>query len=89
MISKKCILKPGKHQFAPGSPAIHDNDNLSDEEAEWYLEKYPHIKSLFIPQLLQGRGSNKHKNKMKAKKNIVKQKQIEDLTPLFRGKGDI
>ncbi|GAB2984019.1 hypothetical protein GCM10027049_21940 [Mucilaginibacter puniceus] len=44
---KQYILKPGKHQFAPGSPAIHDNDNLSDEEAKWYLEKFPHIESLF------------------------------------------
>jgi hypothetical protein len=47
MTSKKYILKPGKHQFAPGSHAVHDNDNLSDSEAEWYLQKYPHIKSLF------------------------------------------
>lgn len=44
---KQYILKPGKHQFARGSPAIHDNDNLSDAEAKWYLEKFPHIKSLF------------------------------------------
>jgi hypothetical protein len=47
MTKKKYILKPGKHQFAPGSPAIHTNDNLSDEEAEWYLDKYPHIAILF------------------------------------------
>lgn len=47
-MTKKNILKPGKHQFAPGSAAIHDNDNLSDKEAEWYLEKYPHIRKLFI-----------------------------------------
>jgi hypothetical protein len=46
-MTKKHILKPGRHQFAPGSPAIHHNDNLSDEEAEWYLRKYPHIASLF------------------------------------------
>ena len=38
-MTKKHILKPGKHQFAPGSHAVHENDNLSDEEAEWYLEK--------------------------------------------------
>ena len=44
---KKYILKPGKHQFAPSSPAIHDNDNLTDTEAKWYLEKFPHIKPLF------------------------------------------
>jgi hypothetical protein len=46
-MTKKYFLKPGKHQFIAGSPAIHDNDNLTDEEAEWYLEKYPHIAILF------------------------------------------
>ena len=51
LMTKKYILKPGKHQFAPGSHAVHDNDNLSDEEAEWYLEKYPHIAGLFVEKL--------------------------------------
>ena len=46
-IKKKYTLKPGKHQFAPGSAATHHNDNLSDAEAEWYIEKYPYIKDLF------------------------------------------
>jgi hypothetical protein len=46
-MTKKHILKPGRHQFAPGSYAIHHNDDLSDEEAEWYLQKYPHIASMF------------------------------------------
>jgi hypothetical protein len=46
-MTKKYILKPGKHQFAPGSAAIHDNDNLTDKEARWYLKAYPHIRSLF------------------------------------------
>ncbi|MDR3693369.1 hypothetical protein [Mucilaginibacter sp.] len=46
-MTKKYILKPGKHQFASGSHAMHDNDNLSDEEAEWYLQRYPHIAVLF------------------------------------------
>jgi len=46
-VKKKYILKPGKHQFVPGSSATHHNDNLSDAEAEWYIEKYPHIKDLF------------------------------------------
>lgn len=46
-MKRKYILKPGRHQFAPGSPAVHTNENTSDEEAEWYLEKYPHIGSLF------------------------------------------
>jgi len=46
-MNKKYKLKPGRHQFAPRSPAIHTNDNLSDEEAEWYLQKYPHLTALF------------------------------------------
>jgi hypothetical protein len=46
-MTKKYKLKPGRHQFAPRSPAIHTNDNLTDEDAEWYLQKYPHIVSLF------------------------------------------
>lgn len=46
-MTKKYILKPGKHQFAPGSAAVHDNDNLTDKEARWYLKAYPHIKALF------------------------------------------
>lgn len=45
---KRYILKPGNHQFAPNAPAIHSNENLSDEEARWYLSKYPHIKKLFV-----------------------------------------
>ncbi|MGY4539629.1 hypothetical protein ACVW0P_004065 [Mucilaginibacter sp. UYNi724] len=45
---KKYILKPGRHQFAPGSAAVHSSDNLTDEEAEWYLQRYPHIAGLFI-----------------------------------------
>lgn len=44
---KKYILKPGRHQFAAGSLAVHTNDNLTDEEAEWYLKRYPHIAGLF------------------------------------------
>jgi len=51
MNSKKYILKPGKHQFAPGSHPVHDNDNLTDAEAEWYLKAYPHIASLFVEKL--------------------------------------
>jgi len=50
-MTKKYILKPGKHQFAPGSHAVHDNDNLTDEDAEWYIEKYPHIAGLFVEKL--------------------------------------
>jgi len=47
IMNKKYKLKPGCHQFAPRSPAIHTSDNLSDEEAEWYLQKYPHVAALF------------------------------------------
>ncbi|MDF2434928.1 MAG: hypothetical protein JWP44_4559 [Mucilaginibacter sp.] len=50
-MTKKYTLKPGMHQFAPGSYAAHSNDNLTDEDVEWYLEKYPHIKALFIERL--------------------------------------
>ncbi|MES2807029.1 MAG: hypothetical protein V4619_00290 [Bacteroidota bacterium] len=46
-MTKKYILKPGKHQFAPGEPAIHDNNSLTDKQARWYLKAYPHIQSLF------------------------------------------
>jgi hypothetical protein len=47
MNSKKYTLKPGIHQFAPGSHAVHEDHQLSDEEAEWYLDRYPHIAALF------------------------------------------
>lgn len=54
-VIKKYTLKPGLHQFAPGSAAIHCNDNLSDEEAEWYLQRYPHIAKLFAQWPPKGR----------------------------------
>ncbi|WEA02997.1 hypothetical protein [Mucilaginibacter sp. SJ] len=57
VITKKYILKPGFHQFAPGSAAIHSNENLSDEEAEWYLQRYPHIAALFAPRPDEGGGT--------------------------------
>jgi hypothetical protein len=47
MTKKKFILKPGNHQFIPGSHPIHNNENLDDEEAQWYLKAYPHIANLF------------------------------------------
>ena len=46
-MNKKYKLKPGLHQFIPGSAAQHHNGNFSDDEAEWYLKKYPHIAALF------------------------------------------
>jgi hypothetical protein len=45
--TKHYFLKPGKHQFAPGSAPVHSNDNLTDAEAKWYLKRYPHIRPLF------------------------------------------
>ena len=53
MTTKKYILKPGRHQFVPGSHAFHQNNNLTDEEAQWYLAKYLHIALLFdaIPEI--------------------------------------
>ncbi|MCJ8208659.1 hypothetical protein MUY27_03000 [Mucilaginibacter sp. RS28] len=44
---RQYLLKPGKHQFVPRSPAIHHNGNLTDEAAAWYLQRFPHIKALF------------------------------------------
>lgn len=71
-MTKKYILKPGKHQFAPGSAAIHDNDNLNDKEAEWYLKKYPHIKGLFISLPSEGESNTKENNsKPKPRRKII------------------
>jgi hypothetical protein len=89
-MSKKYILKPGKHQFAPGSPAIHHNDNLSDEEAGWYLEKYPHIAQLFTPQPPEGGALKNKEEKMTDKEHLTDIQKIEDqidyLTPPLGGK---
>jgi glyoxylate utilization-related uncharacterized protein len=73
---KKYILKPGKHQFVPGSPAVHTNDNLTDEEAEWYLQRYPHITGLFAPQPPEGGAFEKQaeNRKRKRNKNLINQK---------------
>jgi hypothetical protein len=81
MNTKKYILKPGKHQFAPGSPAVHDNDNLNDNEAAWYLERYPHIASLFesTPQ-----APNPAVEKVKRKRiNQIQSVQNKDRTNQF------
>lgn len=64
-MTKKYILKPGKHQFAPGSAPIHDNDSLTDNEMEWYLERYPHIASLLIDSL---KATNPKDSKVKKEK---------------------
>lgn len=43
---RKHTLKEGNHSFYPGTPAIHNNDNTSDEDIEGHLKLYPHIKHL-------------------------------------------
>jgi hypothetical protein len=87
-MTKKYILKPGKHQFAPGSHATHHNDNLTDADAQWYLERYPHIASLFeeIPLLkIESVESNKisvespKTQSVKSQQKSVKSQQNEDL----------
>lgn len=74
--TKKHILKPGMHQFAPGSAAIHCNENLSDEDAEWYMERYPHIKTLFTPQPPEGGVQEESLAKQTAE--VSKRKKAED-----------
>jgi len=81
-MTKKYILKPGKHQFAPGSHPVHDNDNLTDAEAEWYLAKYPHITNLFvqlpIEEPVDGEiGTTKQPDKIKRRSAI---KEVSLLT---------
>lgn len=69
-MTKKYILKPGKHQFAPGSPAVHSNDSINDAEAKWYLEKYPHIANLFI-QIPKNAGDAKPRKKTQEVKSVI------------------
>jgi hypothetical protein len=84
---KKYILKPGKHQFAPGLPAVHSNENLTDEEAEWYLQKYPHITRLFVAQPLEGGAGEVKEEKIKMKRRRIK--RVETSTPPSGDKGGI
>jgi hypothetical protein len=76
MSTKKYILKPGKHQFAPGEPATHDNDNLTDATARWYLKAYPHIKSLFasLPKSI-----SKNQSVQSHQKSVESKNKHEDL----------
>lgn len=88
---KKYILKPGKHQFAPGSSAIHHNDNISDAEAEWYIEKYPHIAQLFESTYSTTDRENLYiQPEIKESNNNQIQPvfQAELLIPPSRGRGD-
>lgn len=80
MNKKKYILKPGKHQFAPCSPAVHNNDNLSDEEAQWYLEKYPHINVLFEDSPVVEKSGN---SKGKAKSYESQNQPVKDGLPSY------
>jgi hypothetical protein len=70
-LKKKYILKPGLHQFAPGSAAIHSNENLNDEEAEWYLQQYPHIAALFAPRPPEGGTAEQANNKRKLSEDEI------------------
>jgi len=84
---KKYILKPGNHQFVPGSAAVHNNDNLTDQEAEWYLEKYPHIAGLFAPLPPEAEVSEETESeKPKAKEKRVRKITTEKITPSLGGR---
>lgn len=84
---KKYILKPGKHQFAPGSAAVHSDDNLTDEEAEWYLQRYPHIAGLFAPRPPEREMPEIIEEKMKMKRTRIKRAEIS--VPASVGKGGL
>lgn len=86
-MTKKYILKPGKHQFAPGSAAVHSNDNISDSEAEWYLARYPHIVSLFAFPASEVEASEKEE-KIEVKK-AQKTKEVSSLTLPSEGEGGL
>jgi len=77
-MTKKYILKPGRHQFAPGSHAVHDNDNLNDDEAKWYLEKYPHIAALFEESPGVGKSGSPQEIKPETNKIIADKYSPED-----------
>ena len=80
---KKFILKPGNHQFVPGSHAGHNNQNLTDDDAAWYLKAYPHIANLFekIPTG-EELAEMKLKRDMDSITNPEKQKPLKQQTPL-------
>jgi glyoxylate utilization-related uncharacterized protein len=79
---KKYILKPGNHQFVPGSAAVHNNDNLTDQEADWYLNKYPHIAGLFAPLPPKGGAVEEAESeKPKVREKRVRKITTERITP--------
>ncbi|WP_374951127.1 hypothetical protein [Mucilaginibacter sp.] len=79
---KKYILTAGRHQFIPNSPAVHTNDNLTDEEAEWYLQRYPHIAKLFIDGLQGAKPDNA--NDVDSIKQKIKRKRISKPVELVK-----
>lgn len=81
---KKYKLKPGVHQFAPGSHAVHQNDNLSDDEAEWYLARYPHIAALFEENPVSPKvGKTERRKEEAAAIPEVSEPSIADVTGHF------
>lgn len=69
------------HQFAPGGHAVHNNDNLTDAEAEWYLARYPHIRKLFneIPQAIPATKKEAVKASGKRKRISITASKICDI----------
>lgn len=45
---KKYKLKPGLHSFVPGGPAVHHDNNTTDDEIDYYISVYPHVKNLLV-----------------------------------------
>lgn len=84
MSPRKYLLKPGKHQFAPGEHARHDNDSITDAEAEWYLKRYPHIKSLFRNYPVAGEEDTATINQPQQGIIIHKKKQARNRKPEIR-----
>jgi len=88
---KKFILKPGNHQFVPGSHAMHNNQNLTDDDAAWYLKAYPHIANLFekIPtdeeliEMKLKRDMESITNPKKSLKPSLADIQADDLYPNY------
>ena len=83
MNPRKYLLKPGKHQFAPGEHARHDNNSITDAEAEWYMKRYPHIAKLFIIQQKNTKPATRMKKLSVLRKSEIEKSEIkthEDLS---------
>ena len=86
---KKYILKPGNHQFAPCEHARHSNATITDAEAEWYLKRYPHIKSLFSNYPTADKTdtwttNQQHKEAVSSKKNNHPKSKIRNGKTLLK-----